>query len=247
MTTATTTPEQRGLPGNAYKTDHARRYDDTIRRVIPGYDALHSMTGVLLRDAIGDDGRILVVGAGTGAELLALGEMGPQWRFTACDPAPDMLAVARERLAGHPVEARAALHACIADDLPAGESAFDAATCLLVMHFLPDDGSKLALLKSIAARLKPGAPLILADMHEDPASERWQRILRAWAGWQKTNGIDPVMVERGLEHVRRSVHFVPRARLEALFDEAGFEPSMDFWHAFQFGAFLTRRKAEAAA
>lgn len=244
MTTDTLAPEK-GVPGNAYKADHARRYDDTIRRVIPGYDALHSMTGVLLRDAIPDDGRILVVGAGTGSELLALGAMGPQWRFTACDPASDMLAVARDRLAGQPVEARTTLHACITDDLPAEETAFDAATCLLVMHFLPDDGSKLALLKSIAARLKPGAPLVLADMHEDPASERWQRILRAWAGWQVSNGIDPEMVERGLQHVRRSVHFVPRARMEALFDEAGFEPSMDFWHAFQFGAFLTRRKQEA--
>lgn len=238
MTTADTLPPQK----DTFHADRAKRYDDTIRRVIPGYDALHSMTGVILKTEVPEDSRVLVVGAGTGAELLVLGDMAPGWRFTACDPAAGMLKVAEQRIDGHPVAARTSLHPCIAADLPAEESGFDAATCLLVMHFLPDDGTKLALLQSIAARLKPGAPLVLADMHEDPASARWQRIVQAWAAWQLSNGIDPVEVEKGLAHVKRDVHFVPRARLEALLDEAGFEPSIDFWHAFLFGAFLTRRK-----
>ncbi len=43
------------------------------------------------------------------------------------------------------------------------ETNFDAATALLEMHFLPDDGEKLDFLKAIHNRLKRGAKLILAD------------------------------------------------------------------------------------
>lgn len=246
MTATASDAPARDTDRDTFHADRARRYDDTIRRVIPGYDALHTMTGVMLREEIAEDARLLVVGAGTGAELLTLGAAGPEWRFTACDPAADMLKVAEERITGHAVATRTALHPCIAADLPQADSAFDAATCLLVMHFLPDDGTKLDLLRSIAARLKPGAPLILADMHEDPGSPRYQRIVKAWARWQLANGIDPVEVEKGLRHVERDVHFVPLPRLHDLLDEAGFTVPEHFYHAFLFGGFITWRKSEGA-
>lgn len=155
-----------------------------------------------------------------------------------------MIAIAEERIKGHPVAARSGLHPCLCADLPAEETAFDAATCLLVMHFLPDDGTKLALLKSIAARMKPGAPLILADMYETPDSPRHQRIMNAWMHWQLRNGIEPVEVEKGRRHVERDVHFVPLERLVALLDEAGFTTPEHFFQAFLFGGFIAWRKED---
>lgn len=242
--TMTQTDTQAKPDRDTFHANRAKRYDDTIRRVIPGYDALHSMTGVMLKDAVPADGRVLVVGAGTGAELLALGQAAPGWSFTACDPAAGMLAIAEDRIKGHPVAERCGLHPCLCADLPAEETAFDAATCLLVMHFLPDDGTKLALLKSIAERLKPGAPLILADMHETPGSPRHQLIMNAWMHWQLGNGIDPVEVEKGRRHVERDVHFVPLSRLTELLDEAGFTVPEHFFQAFLFGGFIAWRKTE---
>jgi tRNA (cmo5U34)-methyltransferase len=53
------------------------------------------------------------------------------------------------------------------DDLEDTER-FDGATCILVMHFLRDDGSKLGLLQNISRRLKPGAPLVLVDGSGSP-------------------------------------------------------------------------------
>ena len=41
---------------------------------------------------------------------------------------------------------------------------FGAATLLLVLHFMEDDGTKLNLLKSIAERLENNAPLVLLDI-----------------------------------------------------------------------------------
>lgn len=235
-------------PTDAKDTFHAaraKRYDDTIRRVIPGYDALHSMSGLILQQEAGADAHVLVVGCGTGAELSTLGAAVPGWRFTACDPAQGMLDVARARVDAAGLGGRVSLHACTTDGLPDGPP-FDAATCLLVLHFVPDDGSKLALLKSVAARLKPGAPLLLADMYEDPRSPRYQRLVGAWAQWQLSQGIDPVEVEKGLAHVRRDIHFVTEARLAELLAEAGFGPAERFFGAFLFGGYITHRRGDAA-
>jgi tRNA (cmo5U34)-methyltransferase len=233
-------------PKDTFHAARAQRYDDTIRRVIPGYETLHAMAGLLLQQEVGEDARLLVVGCGTGAELAYLGTASPQWRFTACDPAEGMLEVARARVDAAGLGARVDLHACVADGLPDGPL-FDAATCLLVLHFVPDDGSKLTLLKSIARRLTPGAPLVLADMYEDPRSPRYQRLVAAWARWQLAQGIDPVEVEKGLAHVRRDIHFVTETRLAALLAEAGFTPPERFFGAFLFGGYVTHRTTEAAS
>lgn len=225
---------------DAFHARRARRYDETIRRVIPGYETLHAMTGVLLREAVGDDARLLLVGVGTGTELEVLGPAHARWRFTACDPAAGMLEVARERTDRLGIADRVALHACTADALP--EEPFDAATCLLVLHFLPDDGAKRAVLESLARRLKPGAPVVLADMYEDPASPRFQALLESWTAWQRHAGLPAEEVEKGRAHVARDIHFVPETRLDALLAETGFEPAHRFWSSFLFGGYVTWRR-----
>ena len=59
------------------------RYDQKIRASIPGYEALHAMVDDFLSPALPETARVLVVGAGTGMELLSLGAAHPGWRFTA--------------------------------------------------------------------------------------------------------------------------------------------------------------------
>ena len=43
-------------------------YEQGPRWFVPGYDASHAMATVLLRDQVGERGRILVIGAGGGVE-----------------------------------------------------------------------------------------------------------------------------------------------------------------------------------
>ncbi|ODS01483.1 hypothetical protein AUC71_00265 [Methyloceanibacter marginalis] len=65
-----------------------------------------------------------------------------------------MVELARRRLAATPVGARSQVQASTVEDL--AEQDFDAATCILTAHFVPDDGAKLAFFEAIRARLKPG-------------------------------------------------------------------------------------------
>lgn len=52
----------------------------------------------MLRGLVRSDGQLLIVGAGTGAEILEFGKTNPDWRFLGVDPAQAMLDVAKEKI-----------------------------------------------------------------------------------------------------------------------------------------------------
>ena len=215
----------------------AQVYDDLIRQVVPGYDVLHKMTGLLLQAELPEEARLLVVGSGTASEIKLLADASPQWRFTGVEPAAGMNAVARQRLSDAGLDERAHLVDGYVTDL-AEETNFDAAVMLLVMHFVQDDGSKENLLKGIAKRLKPGAPLILADLHADVEGPRFKRFLDHWRDWQLSSGMPPEQVEKGFQTLIKDVAFVPEERILSLLHEAGFKTVEPFYGAYLFGAWI---------
>src|SRR4029077_8177540 len=99
---------------------------------------------------------------------------------------------------------------------------FDAATLLLVLHFLPDDGGKAALLGHIAERLKPGAPLVLSACVGDPASTRTKKTYELARTYAIANGVDPAEAAEKLNLSRTDVHLVPEERIKTLLRDAGF-------------------------
>lgn len=226
-----------------YAAEKAQAYDRRIREAIPGYEALHQLACMVVAQATGGHGRVLVAGAGTGAECVALGLACPGIRVVGVDPAGDMLKLAERKAAEHGLTERVRLYPCAVADLPAFEP-FDAATLLLVLHFLPDDGAKGALLGEIAKRLEPGAPLVLADLFGPPWQEPWQASLRTfWRHLQKAAGIPLPDIDKGFAHVDRDIHPVTEARLAELLAEAGFGPPQPFFRALCFGGWVTQRVA----
>ena len=110
--------------------------------------------------------RILCVGAGTGAEILYLAEAFSQWRFTAVEPAAPMLAICRRRAEEAGIASRCTFHEGYLESLPATDP-FDAATCLLVSHFLLEKDERGDFFRQIAGRLRPGGYLVSADLASD--------------------------------------------------------------------------------
>ena len=219
----------------------AGRYDRGIRLAVPGYEALHGMAHALLRLDAGERARLLVAGSGTGAEILTLGSLEPGWSFTGVDPSPDMTAVARRRVANRGLAPRTGFHTGYVADLPE-RPRFDAATAILVMHFLPDDGRKLDFLLSIAARLRPGAPLVLVDLRGDPDSEPFDRLIGAWKIRQRAIGMEETDVEEMFRDMANVVRFVPENRILSLLQEAGFANPQRFYNAMLFGGWTARKR-----
>src|SRR5512132_490541 len=101
------------------------------------------------------------VRAGGGAETTSFLTPSPDWLLTGGDPSAEMLALARAKAVQLRLRDRVTLLRGTVDDLP-DEPRFDAAVCLFVLHFLPEEGQR-ATLRGIHRRLRPGAPLLVAS------------------------------------------------------------------------------------
>ena len=220
-----------------YTKKMAEVYDGMIRKVVPGYDVLHDLSRLILQRELNDEADLLVVGAGTGHELVELSQIQQGWRVTGVEPAQSMCEAAQERIEKADIEDRAKIVCSFAHDLPS-EPLYDAALLMLVMHFVADDGGKGNLLASIAERLKPGAPLVLADLNCDPASLRFERFSALWGDWQRHAGMPPEQVKKGFDTMIKEIHFIPEERTRELLSEAGFERIEPFYSALMFGGWI---------
>ena len=110
-----------------------------------------------------DNKDLLVVGCGTGNEIVQFAKADQDWKITGVDPSPEMINQAKERLAKHEnIELIKGLVSDLSQDRKYG-----AVTLLLILHFLEDNGEKLNLLRQIAQRLKTEAPLVMLGITGD--------------------------------------------------------------------------------
>ena len=195
-------------------------YDRGPRWFIPGYDASHAMAAVLLRDRIGEVGRILVIGAGGGIELSVFAREASGWSFTGVDPSAEMLSRAKQKIDEAGATERVSLIRGTAEDAP--REAFDAATAFLALHFVPDDGARLRALREIHARLKHGAPFLMINGCADTKSPRFAEGQRLNAAFARRNGAPEEIIDAALRMQRENAHVLPPEREEALLAEAGF-------------------------
>jgi len=135
------------------------RYADGPPRFVPGYSAMQSMTTLLLAERVPEDARVLVLGAGGGLELKVFAQARSGWTFDGIDPSAEMLKLAEQTLG--PLASRARLHQGYIDGAPQGP--FDAATCLLTLHFMALEERRRTAIE-IHRRLKPGAPYVIAHL-----------------------------------------------------------------------------------
>jgi len=211
-------------------------YDTAVRQSIPGYDALLTMLTALFQIHLTDEAHILVVGAGGGNEISALSQAHPSWQFTGVDPSEKMLAVAQSKVESLRLDNRVTLHNGVVQELPIHP--FNAATSLLVMHFLPDDGTKLGYLKAIAARLQPGSPFVLVDSQGDKQSQSFEHLVAGWQKRAKMAGMKSQRLSEVVDGVRQHIQCISEERTLELLGQAGFTKITRFYSAFIFADWL---------
>ncbi|MBY9065706.1 class I SAM-dependent methyltransferase [Hyphomonas sp. WL0036] len=164
---------------------HAKVYDDQFAALNALKDCFHLlMEGYF--SGLPEDARILVAGAGTGAEVRYLAPRHPGWRFTLVDPSAPMLAVARRHAEAGGYTDRCAFHADYVSATPL--AAHDAATSLLVSHFLTDAVARQSYFADIAARLKSGGRLINVDLCADDTAHSFESVMSLWLSLMGLNG-----------------------------------------------------------
>ena len=215
----------------------ATDYDRRIRSTWPFYEAIHPAMNAILRGLLPSNSELLIVGAGTGAEILELGRSNRGWRFVGLHPAQPMLDVAKDKIEAAGVTAQVSLFRGNVDELPVG-TCYDGATLGMVLHFVADDGAKSKLLRSISSHLKSGAPLVLMDAHGDPTTPESQLLLDAWKHQQNLAGLTWEQVEGGMKERMQAIHFVSSNRIEELLAEAGFRRIQRFFQIFILGGWI---------
>lgn len=219
----------------------AEEYETLARKFIPGYDGFYKLCEILLTENVPAAPEILIVGAGGGKEITTFGRAIPAARLIGVDPSEKMLAVAQSRADDANLGSRVSLvRGTIAD---VEEKQFDAASALLVMHFLPDDGEKLEFLRAINRRLKPGAKFIIADgcLDKNSADFDWQ--MNVYQKHAAANGAPPEVLAEAVQTIREKVYFVDERRELELLEEADFGSVKQFFQGLWFRAWIAERAA----
>jgi tRNA (cmo5U34)-methyltransferase len=214
-------------------------YEDLVRKFMPGYDGFYALCEIVLAEDLPERAEVLIVGAGGGKEISAFGKAFPGAQFVGVDPSEKMLAVARARTEKEDLQARVTLVRGSVDDVD--ENEFAAATALLVMHFLPDNGEKLRFLESIARRLKPGAKFIIADGCFDKSSKDFEWLMQTYQNHARRNGAPEEVVAEADAMIREKVFCVPEQRELELLRAAGFGEVRRVFQGLWFTAFVAER------
>ncbi len=203
--------------------DEPTGYASTTARLVPGFADMHRMAAVLLAERTPEDGRVLVVGAGGGAELATFTRLHPGWRFDGIDPSAEMIRAAVATLGAS--SERVTFHRGYVDAAPMGP--FDAATCLLTLHFTTAS-ERQRTLRAIHDRLRPGAPFVVAHLSfgQDEERDLW---LARYAAFATSSGVDAAKAAAGAAAIRDRLEILSPERDAALIAEAGFVQASTFY------------------
>jgi len=212
-------------------------YDQAAQLALPGYEAMHTMVLSCLQAYLPEQADLLIVGAGTGMELVRLGQAQPQWHFQGVDPSVKMLASAQQKLAQHQLAQRVTLTQGYTQDLPT-DVRYHAATSILVMHFIPE-ADKLQFLENIAQRLSPSAPFVLVDVFGQKASQELEHLMPVLQSYWNIMGLPPDKQQQLLAGFKQGVYPIAESSLLHLLKQAGFDKTIRFYTGLWVGGWLT--------
>lgn len=101
---------------------------------------------------------------------------------------------------------------------------------------------KLELLRGIAKRMKPGAPLLLASLNSEPLPEAFAVQMQAWKSHMLSNGITLDEWERFAASIGRESDPVSAQELTALLHEAGFTNTSRFFGSYLIEGYIAFKK-----
>jgi tRNA (cmo5U34)-methyltransferase len=224
-----------------YTAEWAEAYTQRAEASIPGRDGLYRICAACLA-GIPEQGRVLVVGCGTGEELVRLAKAFPKIRLVGLDPAEPMLDICRRRVHEAGLNERVELICGLLSDARL-DGTFSAATSVLVAQHL-DAGEALDFFTRIAQRLTPGGILFTADLHIADGQDRDQ-MLALWRVQGEHAGIDPGTLDGMLERFTTDIRPRDEADIHSLLRQANFTDIRKPFASLLYGAWCARTESRS--
>lgn len=223
----------------AFDEEQALNYDKKNIQLAAINDSIHLLSRIILSE-LPANARILIVGAGTGVELLFLANAYPGWHFTAVDPSEPMLRACRRKAEEKGIADRCTFHQGYLDTLPETPP-FDAATSFLVSHFILDRNERVAFFRQIANRLVPNGILINSDLTSDTSADHYQPLMDVWRRLLKYAGWPAENVDKLPEVYKQHVGVIAPKEVESIIEAAGFVQPVLFFQNFLIHAWFSKR------
>lgn len=222
----------------AFFTDNrANNYDTMMPIWTPDYEIINETVKYLFLNILPKQASILVVGSGTGTELVNLAIANPEWLITGVDPSPEMNIQAKQKIAQFNLGKRCSILEGTLSDLPP-DSKFEAATLLNVLQFIPDTGYKFNMLKNIAIHLKPQGKLAIVDFFGTRGNPVFIQQQKALFQYILDRDLTNTETFESLTQGLAEVQFVSEKRLIELFLQAGFSNIQRFYQMLVTGGWL---------
>jgi tRNA (cmo5U34)-methyltransferase len=217
----------------------AKKYDKRNGRLAPITDALHFLTRLILEDRP-EKSRVLCVGVGTGADILALAEAFPGWSFVGVEPSLSMLNVCRERMASADVLERCEFVHGFVNDVPS-EPEFDVATALLVGHFVKRE-HRSSFYRGIVDRLRDGGCFVNAEISYDLDSATFPSMVRNWQSIQRLMGGTDESLRAVPQQLRETLAVLAPDEVEEIIGESGVVAPVRFFQAFMIAGWYALKQ-----
>ena len=219
-----------------YSEEWAAVYEEYANASIAGRDGMFRLAEASLAN-LPNDARILVVGCGTGSEIITLASRHAGSQFEAVEPAPGMVAACRQRLDRADIAHRVTLHQRGVEGLRIERC--HAATAILVSQHIVADTGASRFFSEIAANLNHGAVLFSADITLPEESSSADEMLWTWQQQAVTAGL-PSDAPASLI-ARFGTDLVPRTQscVENLLSSAGFQSPMQVFQSTIYRAWIS--------
>jgi tRNA (cmo5U34)-methyltransferase len=219
-----------------------RVFPDMIDRSVPGYGLIVPMVGLLARRYAQDDSTLYDLGCSLGAVALAMSQAvrARNTRIVAVDSSAAMIARLQEILGTVESKGSVPIHPVCKDVRDMQVENASVVALNFTLQFVPPE-ARLALLRSIAAGLRPGGILLLSEKIR--FEERCEQSLQtAWHhDFKRAQGYSDLEISRkrdALENVLKP-ESLPEHRDRLL--AAGFGAVYPWFQAFNFISLVALR------
>lgn len=218
-------------------------FPDMIRRSVPGYATVISMTGLLAARYARSGTTCYDLGCSLGATTLALGQgvAGTGCRIVAIDNAPAMIESCRAVLAEARLDASVVLRCADIRDVPIERASV--VTLNYTLQFVPRE-ERPALLRKIYDGLVPGGVLLLSEKIVFPDPHEQNLISGLHLDFKRANGYSELEISQkrtALENV-----LIPEtlAAHKTRLKNAGFDEATVWFQCLNFASLLAVKRGE---
>lgn len=217
-------------------------YQHRLRISIPTYDNLLQIIESYFDFCFTKDrNAIFVTGAGGGNEIKSWLPKHRNWHITGVDPSSEMLNYAYKEINKLEIQNQVQLINGTINECSYYEPAFDAASCLFVLHFLETVEEKQRMLNSIGKLLYVDAPFVLVTALGNVHDKEFETRLKIWESFWIANGY----TDKRTNDISRKIldlSFIDEDTAFELLTKAGFHRITKFYSTGLFAGWFCHKK-----